>query len=100
MNSNSVLLNNKDNVITALVNINANDYAYYFKDNECCKLFVTQNIPAYHKIALEDMDVSKIVIKYGEPIGSATSPIKLGGLVDHNNISSIQRNYNDEMVRC
>ena len=100
MNSNSVLLNNKDNVITALVNIDANDYAYYFKDNERCELLVTQNIPAYHKIALEDIDLSKIVIKYGEPIGCTTSPIKTGGLVDHNNIGSMQRNYDDEIVRC
>ncbi|MFA9422209.1 MAG: UxaA family hydrolase [Sedimentibacter sp.] len=100
MEANSVFLNNKDNVITASVDIKTGENAYYFKNMECVEILVTEDVRAYHKIALEDINISEIVVKYGESIGKATKKIKKGGLVDHTNINSIPRDYQNEMVRC
>ena len=44
----------------------------------------TENIPAGHKMALEDIGEGENVIKYGFPIGHLTKPVVKGGLVDHN----------------
>ena len=45
-------------------------------------------IPAGHKFALRDIAEGENVIKYGNPIGHATRPIRKGELVDHHNLAT------------
>lgn len=58
------------------------------KDNVCVTLTGKGDIPAGHKIALQDIEQGEFVIKYGEIIGRATIPIKQGEWVHTHNIKS------------
>ena len=44
-------------------------------------LTLTEHIPQAHKVALQDCDPGEPVIRYGQVIGSATRPIKIGSWV-------------------
>lgn len=48
----------------------------------CCE------IPAGHKVALQDMSEGENIVKYGFPIGHLLTPVKKGGLVDHTNLKT------------
>lgn len=48
-----------------------------------------QSIPKFHKIALEDMAAGELVMKYGYPIGKATTVIKRGSWVHVHNCESL-----------
>ena len=41
-------------------------------------IILLNDIPRGHKIALKDIDEDENVIRYGNPIGHATKPIKRG----------------------
>ena len=58
------------------------------KDNVCVTLTGKGDIPAGHKIALQDIQKGEFVIKYGEIIGRATDTIKKGEWVHTHNIKS------------
>ena len=47
-------------------------------------------IPFGHKIALQPIPKSGMVVKYGRPIGRATSEIPKGGLVGAHNIEGLR----------
>ena len=47
-----------------------------------------QQIPAGHKLAIRDVPSGEIVRKYGQAIGRATKPIKIGEHVHVHNIAS------------
>ena len=55
-------------------------------------------IPYCHKVALTALCVGDEVIKYGEMIGKATAAIAKGCHVNENNIISIPRDYDSELV--
>lgn len=57
-----------------------------------------RQFPFSHKIALTDLAKEQEVIKYGELIGKTNKEIKAGCLVDHNNIYSVPRDYESELV--
>lgn len=58
-----------------------------------------ENIPAWHKIALRDIRKGEKIFKYGEIIGETNSDIPKGGLVSHENIFSVPRDYAGEYVK-
>ncbi len=68
MNNDLLIINEKDNVGVALTD--------------------TEGIKAGHKSALCDIEKGELVIKYGEPIGRATAPIKKGAWVHSHNLRS------------
>ena len=47
---------------------------------------LTEDIPMGHKVALEEMDTGSAVIRYGQIIGFAKTPVSKGGWVNENNI--------------
>jgi altronate dehydratase len=49
---------------------------------------VLQPIPMGHKFAMVDMAADALVVKYGEPIGSATAAIPAGAHVHVHNLRS------------
>ncbi len=51
-------------------------------------LTLVQDIPAGHKIALQDFQPGDIVLKYGFPIGRVLSQITAGSLVNETNIKT------------
>lgn len=58
------------------------------KDNVCVTLENIGNIPAGHKIALQDIAKGEFVVKYGQVIGRATQDIAKGEWVHTHNVRS------------
>ena len=46
------------------------------------------DIPAGHKVALQDIAAGENVIKYGFPIGHVLHDVKEGSYLDHNDIKT------------
>lgn len=74
----------KDNVVVAIENINAGE-EFSFDGVTVCAL---EEIPAGHKMSVENIEKGHDVIKYGAPIGSAKTDIKAGSHVHIHNIST------------
>ncbi|MCD7988718.1 MAG: UxaA family hydrolase [Klebsiella quasipneumoniae] len=51
-----------------------------------------------NKIALSDIEASGQIVKYGQVIGTAIKPIRKGSLVNHENIASQPRSYDEEYL--
>ena len=80
----TAILNPKDNVATALTDIECGEYEY--GDG---KIIVKEKIPMGFKVALVVIKKGGTVIKYGYPIGAATAPIRAGELVHIHNLASM-----------
>ena len=77
---NAIKINNSDNVVVAVDNIKTGEKIFSI-EAKC-------DIPIGHKMALESIAVGKNIIKYGSPIGSATTEIKPGEFVHTHNIKT------------
>lgn len=81
----AVILSDKDNVATALVDLPAGDYML-----DSGAITVTDDIRAGFKLALSDIGKGERIYKYGYKIGQATEDIAQGCCVHvHNLISSV-----------
>jgi altronate dehydratase large subunit len=49
-------------------------------------------------VALVDLQAGDKAIKYGEMIGEVSHPVAKGGWVNENNIFSVPRDYDSELV--
>jgi len=85
----AVILSDKDNVATALVDLPAGDYMLGSGAGEAA-ITVPEDIKAGFKLALSDIRKGESVYKYGYVIGLATEDIEKGDYVHvHNLISSV-----------
>ncbi len=85
----AVVLSEKDNVATALIDLPAGDYILS-SGQSGTTITVPEDIRAGFKIALSDISKSEPVYKYGYVIGLAGADIKKGDCVHiHNLISSV-----------
>lgn len=85
----AVILSEKDNIATALIDLPAGDYIFSSSENRTT-ITVSEDIRAGFKIALSDISKSELVYKYGYVIGLAIVDIKKGECVHiHNLISSV-----------
>ncbi|EGJ45867.1 altronate hydrolase [Ruminococcaceae bacterium D16] len=98
MNVNALLMHEQDNVVTCVQDVAAGEDVVYQKGGELCRLTARENIPAYHKAALADLSEGSDVMKYGQLIGRTIAPIQAGGWVSHENIRSVPRDYDAELV--
>ena len=98
MNINALLMDSRDNVVTCVQDVEAGGQVVYQKDGQTCTLTARQAIPACHKVALTPLGEGEDVIKYGELIGRTNAPVEAGGLVNHENIYSVPRDYESELV--
>lgn len=98
MEINALLMHEKDNVVTCVKEVQAGTKVVYWKKGEMCSIQAEETIPYCHKIALETLEKESDVLKYGELIGRANQRIEKGHLVCHENIYSVPRNYDSEMV--
>lgn len=98
MNVNALLMDEKDNVVTCVRDVAAGTDVVYQKGGELLHLTAGEDIPAYHKAALVDLPEGSDVMKYGQLIGRAITPMRAGGWVSHENIRSVPRDYDAELV--
>jgi altronate dehydratase len=86
-----IVINEKDNVATALEPLNAGTKVSLKIQGRIEKMELLSNIPMGHKFALRDMEEGGAVIKYGEPIGQTTAKITRGEHVHIHNVVSEPR---------
>lgn len=98
MEVNALLMDEQDNVVTCVREVAAGQTVVYQKGGQLCTLTAAQDIPYCHKVALEPLAEGADVIKYGELIGRTLAPIQKGGWVWHENIYSVPRDYDSELV--
>lgn len=95
---NAILLDEKDNVVTCVKEVQAGEEIAYQADEGIKTLRAVESIPYCHKVALSDMGEGDTVVKYGEMIGKTSAAIKKGCWVNENNIFSVPRDYDSELV--
>lgn len=98
MDINALLMDEMDNVATCVTEVLKGGQAVYRKGSEVLAVTALEDIPYCHKIALENIAQGQDVLKYGEMIGRATTHIAKGGWVSHENIVSVPRDYDQEML--
>lgn len=79
-----IRLNAKDNVATALDDLNVGDKVIV----DSMEVKVITAVPFEHKIALAMINEGEEIIKYGEIIGLASQTIRLGDWVHVHNLDS------------
>jgi altronate dehydratase len=84
MKSNAITINPRDNVAVTIEAIKRGE-AVRTRRGE---LHAAEDIPPYHKVALQPIAAGEGVIRYGEPIGVAAAPIATGGWVHTHNLAS------------
>ena len=86
----SIVIDPKDNVATALLNLDEGG-VIKIKIGQCeKKIELRQPIPFGHKFALRTIKKGEHVIKYGDVIGKATQTIKEGEHVHIHNVESLR----------
>lgn len=100
MEINALMMDMTDNVVTCVNEVQAGEMVVYRKGDEICTIKAEENIPYCHKIALVDIAKGATVIKYGEILGETSEDIKKGHWVSHNNLFSVPRDYDGEMIEC
>ncbi len=98
MEINALLMDNSDNVVTCVADVKCGETVCYRKGEQLLRLDAREDIPYCHKIALTDLREGDEVIKYGELIGKTDRAIAAGHLVNHENIHSVPRDYDSELV--
>ncbi|HEY51084.1 MAG TPA: UxaA family hydrolase [Dehalococcoidia bacterium] len=84
----AIVLNEKDNVATALADLEAGSTVELDADGKLLTVKVTERIPFGHKFSLTHIEQGGPVIKYGEVIGRATTAINAGDYVHVHNVVS------------
>lgn len=77
-----IKINPADNVAVAISDVAAGETV----NIDGHEIEVKSDIPAGHKMVLEDIAAGENIMKYGFPTGHTTEAVPQGGLVDHNNI--------------
>jgi len=81
-----VILNQKDNVATALDYIPAGSVVKITRQDQECDVTIKQNIEFGHKFAIMPIKKGEDILKYGEVIGVASSDIAEGEHVHVHNV--------------
>ena len=81
----AVLVNDKDNVVTAISDLKKGEESTYKSGSERNQIKASEAIPYGHKIALTRIAKGSDIIKYGETIGRAKSNILSGQWVHTHN---------------
>lgn len=98
MKVNAIQLDQNDNVVTCINKISQGETVIYQFQKKFFTVVANEEIPAWHKIAIQDISLGADVIKYGESIGIAQNNLLKGSWVYHLNVSSVPRSYEEELV--
>ncbi len=85
-----IILNEKDNVATAVQVLVKGQTARVRRNREEVEIVMTEDIPYGHKFAVRDIAVGEDILKYGEVIGRATQSIANGSHAHVQNIESLR----------
>jgi altronate dehydratase small subunit len=91
----SVLMDKKDNVATALIDLYKGESIEINGHEEVLNLLLNEDIPSYHKFALKDFKIGDKIYKYGQVIGEAICKIQRGEHVHIHNIKSLRGGLNE-----
>jgi len=83
----AIVVDNKDNVATALRQLEADDSIRVQTEDYAVDVTLAQTIPSGHKFALKDIEQGEPIIKYGEIIGLATRKITKG---EHTHVHNVE----------
>ena len=87
----ALVLNSKDNVATAVEDIEAGDRVNIEgKEGVTRSIKAVEAVPFGFKLALTDIAKGGDIIKYGEVMGRATSDIKVGAQVHVHNVEGVR----------
>jgi altronate dehydratase small subunit len=87
---NAIVINQRDNVATALVDLRAGQEVLIRIAESTETISVSEDIPYGHKFAIRDIRMGEEVLKYGEVIGRATREIQSGAHAHVQNIESLR----------
>lgn len=88
----AIVLNQKDNVATAIIALEAGTTVVLEKERHAEKVKLVSDIPMGHKFAIADIEKGCAVTKYGESIGESTRQIRRGEHVHVQNLVSQRGN--------
>ena len=83
----AIVVDNKDNVATALRQLKPDDSIRVQTKDFAVDVTLSQTIPSGHKFALKDIEPGEPIIKYGEIIGLATKKITTG---EHTHVHNVE----------
>ncbi len=86
----AIVVNEKDNVATLIADVSEGDEVHVRTGEREELIEVTQDIRFGHKFAIRPIAAKEDIIKYGEVIGRATSPIGVGEHAHIHNIESLR----------
>ena len=86
----AIVVNEADNVATALRELKAGEEALFRRHRELGRTTLKEDIPYGHKFALRSVRRGQEILKYGEVIGRATKDIVAGGHAHVQNIESLR----------
>jgi altronate dehydratase small subunit len=84
-----IVINAKDNVAIALNDIERGTPLRLQRSCHAVNIVVKQRVPFGHKFATERIGKGQVIRKYGETIGKATKPIRIGDWIHTHNLKSI-----------
>jgi altronate dehydratase small subunit len=86
----AIVLNEKDNVATAVQDLKAGQKAMVRLNRELSQIDIREDIPYGHKFAVRTVRSGENILKYGEVIGRATAEIGAGLHAHVQNIESLR----------
>jgi altronate dehydratase small subunit len=86
----AIILNEADNVATAVQDLKAGQEAATRCNRELRRIPVTEDIPYGHKLSVRFIRHGETIVKYGEVIGRATADIAAGCHAHVQNIESLR----------
>ena len=86
----AIVVNEKDNVATAVVELSAGAQARTRRGDDIIPFQIRQPIPYGHKFSISSIERGHKVMKYGEVIGEATERIEVGDHVHIQNVISLR----------
>ena len=90
MSQNAIVVNKKDNVATALRQLENGDAVKVEIENVVLEVVLSQSIQFGHKFALQDIKPGNAIVKYGEKIGIASLNIRQGEHVHLHNVEGFR----------
>lgn len=88
MNRKAILLNERDDVATALAPLSRGEQIEAVTAGRSVEVTLREEVPFGHKYALRDIAAGEEVLKYGLPIGKAMADIAAGAWVHVHNCRS------------
>jgi len=97
----AIQIDSNDNVATTTSHVVAGEQIDVLnpKGDVIHEIIPSENVNFGHKIALKNFEIDDEIIKYGEIIGVASKPIKLGDWVHTHNVNSARMHTSGENVR-